>query len=73
MYERFEKLLIEKNLTAYRVARDNHITPSTFSDWKTGKSTPKVDKLIKIAKYLNVPLETFLKEDTADEQQGKEV
>lgn len=31
-----------------------------FSDWKSGKSKPKVDKLKKIADYFGVTIEYFL-------------
>ena len=30
-------------------------------EWKSGKYTPKVDKLQKIADYFKVPLETLIK------------
>lgn len=61
MYETFEKLLNEKNVTAYRVAQETGISQVVFSEWKKGKSNPKVDKLQKLAEYFDVPLETFLK------------
>lgn len=60
MYEKFEKLLIERNLTAYRVAKDTGLAPTVFSDWKTGKSKPKVDKLKILADYFGVSIEYFL-------------
>lgn len=60
MYETFEKLLREREVTAYRVAKDIGLSPVVFSEWKKGKSKPKVDKLQKIAAYFNVPLETFI-------------
>lgn len=60
MYQRFEELLRNKNVTAYRISKETGIPPSTFSDWKTGKSKPKVDKLKKIADYFNVTIEYFL-------------
>lgn len=63
MYEKFEKLLDERNLTAYQVAKDTGLTSTLFSEWKSGKSKPKVDKLLKLAEYFNVPIEYFLKED----------
>lgn len=36
------------------VARATGISNMTFSDWKKGKSTPKMDKIQKIAKYFGV-------------------
>ena len=33
-----------------------HTQYSTFSDWKTGKSKPKIKKLKKIAEYFQIPI-----------------
>ena len=60
MYDKFEKLLCKNNVTTYKVAKDTGICATTFSDWKSGKSKPKVDKLKKIADYFGVPLDYFL-------------
>lgn len=60
MYEKYTELRDAKGLTDYRVAEDTGITKSTFSDWKTGRSIPKIDKLAKIAKYFSVPIEFFV-------------
>lgn len=62
MYAKYAKRRDELNLTDYSVASQTGIAPSTISDWKSGKSKPKMDKLAKIAKVLNVPLEFFLEE-----------
>lgn len=63
MYKKFKQFLEERNITAYKVSKDTGIAQSTLSDWKTGKSKPKVDKLIKIANYFGVTLEELTKED----------
>ncbi len=60
MYERFVQLLQEKNVTAYRVAKDTGIGQSSLTDWKTGRATPKADKLQKIAAYFNVSVDWLL-------------
>lgn len=60
MYKKFERLLKERNLTPYRVSLDTGIAQSTLSDWKIGRSKPKVDKLKILADYFGVPLEYFL-------------
>jgi transcriptional regulator with XRE-family HTH domain len=60
LYQIFDKLLQERGLTAYKVAKGTGIGTGMFSEWKAGKYKPKVDKLQKIADYLGVPLETFL-------------
>lgn len=62
MYEKFERLLSERNLTSYKVSLATGISQSSLSDWKRGISKPKVDKLQILADYFDVPLEYFLKE-----------
>lgn len=74
MYEIFEKLLQKRNVTAYRVAKETGIATATLSDWKNGKSTPKTDKLQKIADYFGVSLDYLLgnqaKEKSAADSDG---
>lgn len=60
MYKNFVALLDKTNKTAYRVSKDTGITQSTFTDWKTGRSKPKIDKLIVLANYFDVSIEYFL-------------
>ena len=59
MYKKFVQLLQKNKVSAYKVAKETNITQSTFSDWKHGKSNPKADKLLKIAKYFNVDISYF--------------
>lgn len=59
-YAEFAALLSAHNTTAYRVAKDTGIAPSTLADWKSGRSTPKADKLARIADYFGVSLDTML-------------
>lgn len=60
MYEIFAKLLDKKGVTAYRVSKETGIAASTFTDWKTGRSEPKKDKLKKIADYFGVTVEYLM-------------
>lgn len=60
MYSKFENLLKDRNVTTYQVAKATKISNVTFTDWKKGRSKPKVDKLFKIAKYFGVSIEYFL-------------
>lgn len=62
MYSKFEKLLEERNLTAYRVSKDTGISTATLTEWKNGKYKPKVNKLMVLADYFNVPLEYFVRD-----------
>ncbi len=60
MYEIFLKLLNEKGVTAYKVGKATGIAGSTFTDWKSGRSVPKQEKLQKIADYFGVSLEYLM-------------
>lgn len=60
MYERYCTLRDKKGLTDAAIAHATGITKSTFSDWKSGRSTPKREKLIKIADVLGVSLDYLL-------------
>ena len=79
--ERFKQCIKEKNIKQVQLARGTGITPSSISDWLKGKYTPKQDKLIILAKFLEVNpnwlmginetknienIETNLSEDTAE-------
>lgn len=59
-YGKLEKLLNARGITAYRLAKDLGFAPTVFSEWKSGKSMPKADKLKLIADYFGVTIEYFL-------------
>lgn len=61
MYERYVELRDKKGVTDYRVSKDTGITRSTFTYWKNGRSAPKVEKLLVLAKYFDVPVEYLIK------------
>lgn len=63
MYEIFEKLCREKGLTPYKVSKLTGIGRSTLSDWKSGKTTPKMDKLQKIAELFDVSVDVFTEKE----------
>lgn len=65
VYEKYAKIRDEKKLNDCKVSKATGITQSTFSDWKSGRSKPKIEKLIKLAEYFAVPVTEFLGEDDA--------
>lgn len=67
MYEIFSKLIQERSITPYKVSKDTGVSQSTLSDWKRGVSTPKQDKLQKIADYLGVSIDYLM---TGEEKDG---
>lgn len=62
MYEKYLKLLEKKGVTSYQVSAETGIPRSTFSDWKSGRSKPKLDKIACLARYFKVPIEYFIEE-----------
>lgn len=71
MYSKFEKLLSERKITSYRVSKETGISNTTFSDWKRKKSKPKLDKLLAIAKYFDVPVEYFAEDELTEQGEGR--
>lgn len=59
-YKKFVALLVKSNITSYKVAKDTGLYPTLFSDWKSGKSCPKVDKIKTIADYFGVSINYFI-------------
>ncbi len=66
-YGKFEQLLQKNGITPYKVGKDLKISNSILSEWKTGKKTPKADKLQKIAEYFGVSIGYFFDEDIKKE------
>ena len=62
MYNKIEKAMREKGVSSYQVSKDTGIAQSSLSDWKTGRSNPKLDELKILADYFDVPIEYFLEE-----------
>lgn len=60
MYSIFEELCNKNGVTPYKVGKETNIATSTLSDWKSGKSTPKQDKMKKIADYFNVSVDYLM-------------
>ena len=58
-YKLFADLLESKGMKPADVCRETHIDASTFTRWKQGEYTPKVDKLVLIAKELGVDVSYF--------------
>lgn len=60
MYDIYARLRDERGLTDYKVSKLSGVNQSTFSDWKSGRSVPKQQKLEKIAEVLGVSLEYLM-------------
>ena len=60
MYDIYAKLRNERGMTDYQVCKETGIPTSAMSGWKSGRFTPKVDKMVKIAKLFNVTVDDLL-------------
>lgn len=69
MYEIYCKLRDSKGVKDSDVVKATGITKSTFSDWKSGRSKPKNDKLQKIADYFGVTID-YLMTGTEDKKEA---
>ena len=59
-YSVFDTLLKARGVSVYQISKATGISASTFSDWKSGRSTPKADKLARIADFFGVSLDELL-------------
>ena len=63
-YATFAALLKSHNKTITQISKATGIAASTFSDWKSGRSTPKADKIARIADYFSISLDELLGTDS---------
>lgn len=59
-YMKYEQLLEERKIKTVTVSRATGISTSTFSDWKSGRSVPGLEKIYKIARFFEVNMEYFV-------------
>ena len=57
MYAKYAELRDLNGLNDAQVSEKTGIPRSTFTDWKQGRSAPKVEKLIKIADLFGITLD----------------
>lgn len=60
MYYIFENLLKERGLRASDVSKATGIATSTFTEWKKGRSAPKIGKIILIADYFGISIDALV-------------
>ena len=59
-YMKYRALADAKGVSDYQVSKDIGLHNVVFSEWKNGKSQPKLDKLMKLAGYFNTSVEALL-------------
>ena len=60
LYDRYSEIRDRKGLNDFQVSRETGVPQASIYDWKYGRSTPKVDKLKKIADFLEVSLDELV-------------
>lgn len=59
-FKKLDTLAKSRGVSFYQLSETLDIARSTFSDWKSGKSMPKTDKLLRIADYFGVDVGYFV-------------
>ena len=59
IYESYAIMRDKEGMKDADVARETGISRSTFSEWKSGRSEPKIDKLYKIASVIKCNVNSF--------------
>lgn len=72
MYQKYVALRDARGVTDYAVAKACKIGTSTFSDWRNGRSNPKLPKLMKIANYFGVPVGDLIEDPEGGHEEKKE-
>ncbi|MGN0341311.1 MAG: helix-turn-helix domain-containing protein [Roseburia sp.] len=70
--QRILAILEEKNLSQKELSNYAGLSPSAISNWKTQKSNPSSDKIIKICEFLDVDPYYLLTGDPAPESMLRE-
>ena len=58
--QRLSSLLIERQITAYRLSKDTGISDSMIARWKSGERSPSLENLLAIADYFDVSIDYLL-------------
>lgn len=61
------KLMEERNVTAYQIAKVTGLSNTALSRYKSGKQDPAIDKLIAIADFFDVSTDYLLGRTTKRE------
>lgn len=59
-YKKYSVIRDKNKMTDYEVSKRSGVPTATLSNWKSGRYTPKVDKIQKIAIVFDVSIEYFL-------------
>ena len=69
-YDNYAEIRSRMRLRDADVSKATGISTATLSEWKKGRYQPKLDKLEKIAKFLNVNIEAITQGTTPEQLAG---
>lgn len=58
--EKFEELLINTKTTIYQLSKATNLSTGQLGDYKSGRSSPKIDACIKIADYFGISIDELV-------------
>ena len=67
-YDVFENLCKKKGVRPYHVSLETGVSTATISSWKTGRYTPKTEKLQKLADYFGVTVDYLLTGEAPEQE-----
>lgn len=69
-YEKYEIIRNKHELTDYAVGKGTGIAQSCFSDWKSGRSKPKLDKISTLANFLDCKIEDLIGQENQNYEES---
>ena len=57
MYEKIQLLMMQRQMNKADLSKAVGVSTGNLSDWANGRSSPSMDKLIKVADYFDVSLD----------------
>ena len=67
--EKIFSLMAMNKITAKQLAQETGISQSNFTEWKKGRSKPKINAIQAIANYFNVPVEQLISDGEPQKKQ----
>ena len=73
LYEKIEKIRIQKGMSVAKLNKAAGISHSTLSSWKTRQTMPKIESLDSICFALGISLTEFLYDIDSEKLTGEEI
>lgn len=71
-YEKYAKLRDAREMNDYQVSQKiEDLSTAYLTNWKMGRTHPKIDKLMLLGRFFNVSAEFFMEECEENKQEKK--